>query len=771
MTPQDPTALVAYLGIQLQLAGSLLCLGLGLALRRDAGPRPWFTSWVWSFGAIAVAVGALFARYFLVPVSALAALPEVEALTVYLLYAVYLAARVAFFWLLVQGAWRFARAAPPPRWLRITAVLAAALVLLPLALEPSVDLSPLMVTQAAVATLTFAGCSLLLHRMPAHRITRGSRALRLVFLAFTGLWLLYVPAFLQASELLGPFFSRLTNHNSYIDTLFQFFLCFGILLTLLDEVARERLEERSARLREVAASESRLNQIVRSAAEGIVLLDGARRVAALNPAALEILECGASEAVGQPFDRFLSPPDRVSLWAGFAASSVRPGPLSQLARLEAAGIRAGGEGFPMEVSLAPLGEDPGHVMILRDLTESVRLRKERELMQTQLAQGARMETIGRMISGVAHELNNPLAAILAFAQDLLAQARTPEDREALTTIVQQAQRCRSIVQDLVTFARSRREEREPISPAELVARVRPAFERQAGAQGARLVVELGPGLPLLEANPAALEQVLTNLLSNAFQALDGPGEVLLRAVVAGARVNLEVEDTGHGIPADVLPRVFEPFFTTKPPGQGTGLGLSVSQSIVEQHGGSMRALPRRDGAAGARFVVGLPFIDRRTIKRPSPPVGELQPPALTSRPRRVLVVDDEAPIRVAIRRFLERRGWIVDEARDGQEALDLLELTVTGSDARGARYDAIVTDLRMPGMTGIALHDRLAADAPEVLAKLVVISGDTASPEVADFLLRLRRPLVQKPFDLRTLAELLDEAAPPADMTPAVQPP
>lgn len=765
MTPADPITLVAYLGVQLQLASCLLCLGLGLALRRDAGPRRWFTSWVWSFASVGIAIGALFVRYFLLPISSLA--PSVEAGAVYALYAVYLVAKVGFFWLLLQGAWRFSRDDPPPPWLRVAVVAAAGGVLLPLALGPSLDLSPYMAPQAVVAALAFLACAALLHRAPPARITRGSRVLRTVFLGLAALWVLYIPAFLGMGGMLEPLFARLTTHNSYVDTLFQFFLAFGILLALLDEVGRERLEERTARLREVAASEARLAQIVRSASEGIVLLDGQRRVAHLNPAALEILECTAGEATGEPFDRFLRAPDRVTLWAGMAAT--RPAPLSPVvSRLELAGVRSGGETFPLEVSLAPLGEGPaeGYVLILHDMTEGTRLRVERERMETQLAQAARMETIGRMISGVAHELNNPLAAILAFAQDLSSQAHLPEDREALTTIVQQAQRCRAIVQDLVTFARSKREEREPIAAAELAARVRPAFERQAAAQGARLLIDLAPELPLLEVNPPALEQVLTNLLGNAFQAIGGPGEVTLRAEVASARMVFEVEDTGPGIPPQVLPRLFEPFFTTKPPGQGTGLGLSVSQSIVEQHGGSIRAGPRRDGAPGARFVVTLPFVDRRTARRPSPPL-ELAPPSVSARLRRVLVVDDEAPIRVAIRRFLERRGWIVDEARDGQEALDLLDLDGQGADACGARYDAVVTDLRMPGVTGIQLHDRLAERAPEVLGRLVVISGDTASPEVAEFLLRLRRPLVQKPFDLRTLADLLDEAAPPVEIGPA----
>jgi two-component system NtrC family sensor kinase len=766
MTPDEPTALLASFGVQLQLASCLLCLGLGLALRRDAGPRPWFTSWVWSFGALGVAIGALYVRYFLLPLSPLA--PALHVGAVYALYAVYLTAKVAFFWLLLQGTWRFARGEAPPRRLRVGALVATGLVLLPLALAPSLDLSPLMAPQTMLAAIVFLGCAVLLHRAPAARATRGSRVLRVIFLLLATLWLLYIPAFMEVGGILEPFFAWLTAQNPYVDTLFQFFLGFGILLALLDDVARERLEERSARLREVAASEARLAQIVRSASEGIVLLDGDRRVAHLNPAALEILECNAADATGQPFDRFLRAPDRVTLWAGLVAT--RPAPASPVvSRLELTGLRSAGEAFPLEVSLAPLGEGPaeGYVLILHDMTEGTRLRMEREQMETQLAQAARMETIGRMISGVAHELNNPLAAILAFSQDLSSQARSPEDREALTTIVQQAQRCRAIVQDLVTFARSKREEREPIAPAELIARVRPAFERQAAAQGARLVIELASKLPLLEVNPQALEQVLTNLLGNAFQALGGPGEVTLRVEVSSTRVVFEVEDTGPGIEPGAMARLFEPFFTTKPPGQGTGLGLSVSQSIVEQHDGSIRAAPRRDGAPGARFVVTLPFVDRRTVRRPSPPLTELAPPMPSARPRRVLVVDDEAPIRVAIRRFLERRGWIVDEARDGQEALDLLELDGSGEHARGARYDAVVTDLRMPGITGIELHDQLAEHAPDVLARLVVISGDTASPEVADFLLRLHRPLVQKPFDLRTLADLLDEAAPPVEVESA----
>jgi two-component system NtrC family sensor kinase len=128
---------------------------------------------------------------------------------------------------------------------------------------------------------------------------------------------------------------------------------------------------------------------------------------------------------------------------------------------------------------------------------------------------------------------------------------------------------------------------------------------------------------------------------------------------------------------------------------------------------------------------------------------------------RVLVIDDEAPIRIAIRRYLERRGWRVEEACDGLEALELLGLNPASAISRTDRYDAIITDLKMPGVTGIELHDRLALSDPAGLAKLVLITGDTASSEVADFVARLRQPLVQKPFDMRALADLLDRSAPP----------
>ena len=766
-------AVIAALGIQLQLAASLLCLGLGLVVRRGIGHRPWVTWWAWSYGAVALGVFALAIRYQSIPIIPLGSLGPNETQTAAALYATYAGAKLIFLGCLLAGTWLYVTRQPLPRVGLGAGLLLLVCVSVLFLLAPT-DLNPLMAWQAGIAIPVFLSCAWLLSRLPATRKSRGSRVLKVVCLGLAGLWIVYIPAFLRA----GPgnyspfdFLGWLTRYNSYIDVLFEFLLAFGMILAVLDDVYGEAVAARQARLDELADSEARLSQIIRAASDGIVLLDAERRVMHVNPAALEILGCGADAVLGQPFERFAIGNSLDEFW-GTLPSGPQRQPNSPPGGYEIKGLRADGSEFPMELSLRAIGktEPEGYVIILLDRTQRARLEEERERMQTQLAQTARMETIGRMISGVAHELNNPLTAILAFGQDLLSQPRSPDDAEALHTIVQQSQRCRAIVQDLLTFARTKREDRQAVTLSEFVERVRPAFDRLAAADGIQLEVRVPRDIPSVHANPPALEQVLTNLLSNAFHAVGSGGWVSISAAVKESDLALTVEDNGPGISPDVLPRIFEPFFTTKAHGKGTGLGLSVSHGIVEQHGGKLLAANREQ--RGARFTVLLPFLDRRSIVRSGPQlphavIGE-PPPTRGAEParRRVLLIDDERAIRSAIRRYLERRGWQVDEAKNGREALDLLGLDgkgVPGSE----RYDAIVTDLRMPDVSGIEIHDRLAADDPAGLEKLVVISGDTASAEIAEFIRRLRQPIIQKPFDMRTLAELLDRTAPPRAATAA----
>jgi two-component system NtrC family sensor kinase len=209
-----------------------------------------------------------------------------------------------------------------------------------------------------------------------------------------------------------------------------------------------------------------------------------------------------------------------------------------------------------------------------------------------------------------------------------------------------------------------------------------------------------------------------------------------------------VEDSGPGIPAEVLPRIFEPFFTTKPEGQGTGLGLAVSLGIVQRQGGTLRVEAGGNGK-GARFVVQIPPAPAAETERiASPPEPTSPAPGGEARPR-VLVVDDERSIRLALGRYLRRNGWEVDEAEDGAAALGMLDATPADG------YDLVITDLRMPVLSGFEVHDWLAEHRPDLFARLVIATGDVASQPVREFLNRTPRPVLEKPFELSSLAELV----------------
>ncbi len=440
------------------------------------------------------------------------------------------------------------------------------------------------------------------------------------------------------------------------------------------------------------------------------------------------------------------------LAAGLAYSIVRP-----IDRLRAAASQmATGDldvarvGFSRGDEVAALAQAFDR-MAVRVRADEANLRTAYEQLQraqAQALQHERLSAIGRVASGVAHELNNPLSAVLHLAEDLRAEGTRPaQEHEALETIADQARRCRTIVRDLLSFARGQERRPERAEAPAIIARARAAAEAVRRERRTRLDITLAPDMPDILTDAAGMEQVLANLIVNAIYAAGNDGQVNIVGARAGEGWRVTVEDSGPGIPPEVLPRIFEPFFTTKPEGQGTGLGLAVSLGIVQRQGGTLKVEAGGNGR-GARFVVEIPPASRAEVERSAPPASAPAEPGVEVRPR-VLVVDDERSIRLALGRYMRRNGWEVDEAEDGEAALGLLNAAPPDG------YDLVITDLRMPVLSGFEVHDWLAANRPDLFARLVIATGDVASQPVREFLNRTSRPVLEKPFELSALAELV----------------
>jgi signal transduction histidine kinase/CheY-like chemotaxis protein len=417
-----------------------------------------------------------------------------------------------------------------------------------------------------------------------------------------------------------------------------------------------------------------------------------------------------------------------------------------------------GEARRLRVHLSPMRDADGVVTgiagVAADVTRRVRAEAEAAALRARIVESERAEALGKLVSGVAHELNNPLAAVLNFTEDLLDTEPDPDRRAALEVVRAQALRSRTIVRDLLTFAR--RGGHRPLSPQEpgpiiesIVRAMRPGLGR-----GVSLHCEITDGDTSIELDRAGFEQVVTNLVTNAAHSAPRDGHVRLVARRDGAEYRIDVCDDGPGIPSEILPRIFEPFFTTKATGQGVGLGLSVSLGIVQEHHGTLDASNGAEGV-GACFTVRLPVSARVPIA-PTPPIGiplvrghqRTPPPDAPG----LLIVDDEEPIRRALRRFFERRGWRVEEAVDGLEGL--AKLVAPGAEKR---YAAILCDLRMPGLDGPELYQRVRERAPALLGRIVISTGDTSGDKAADFLDSVNAPVLQKPYELSEVATVLDQ--------------
>jgi two-component system NtrC family sensor kinase len=493
-------------------------------------------------------------------------------------------------------------------------------------------------------------------------------------------------------------------------------------------------------------SEERYRGLLASAPDGIFRVDRNGRILELNPASESILGRSADEVIGAHFHTLLAEEDR-----DLAVVSFRDVLDGSVARdeIELRVARPSGERRLVRVSRSVVTEG-GEVVAVRGVARDVTEERAREL---QLRRAERMASITPMLSGVCHELNNPLTSIKSFAELMLLDERPEEDREALEIVQREAHRAAKIVSDLRTVARQSQEAGTGRGEIQLNDLIREVLSRRAPAlarAGIELREDLAPDLPAIWASAPEIEQVIYQLVTNAEHALQeqaGPRLLTVRSFPGDIGVAAAVVDNGPGIAAQDIGRIFDPFWTTRSPGEGTGLGLSLAHTIVSEHGGRIRV--DSEAGRGAAFTLELP-----SAPDTLPALGDCQTESPASHGLRILVVDDEAPIRFSLARYMERRGHLVREASEGRAALSLLQ-----ESTNAPAFDIIVADLRMPGLDGPQLLERLRQRGDGLDQRLIFITGDADCPEAERLLRDAGLPVVWKPFELAEVAQIIESQA------------
>ncbi len=369
-------------------------------------------------------------------------------------------------------------------------------------------------------------------------------------------------------------------------------------------------------------------------------------------------------------------------------------------------------------------------------------RSQSRLVQERLLQSEKMSSVGQLVSGVAHELNNPLTGIMGFAQLLLLRELDETARRQVETIYAEAERASKIVQNLLTFARRRRAQKEPSNLNTLIERVLELRNYDLRVRNIETELDLDPALPETMVDANQMQQVFLNIIINAEQAMRGDGDqgtLRIRTSADDRNVTVAFQDTGPGMSAETVRRIFDPFFTTKEAGEGTGLGLTISYGIIEDHGGRIWA--ESGPGRGTTFLIELPIVAGAAPARHATPEAA---PAQAIERRRILVVDDEESIQQLLTGVLEMDGHDVHVANNGREALDRV-----GREP----FDLIITDIKMPVMGGPDLYRKLSDDANPLARRVIFITGDTVAPETRKFLQGVDNAVLAKPFRLCDVRE------------------
>jgi PAS domain S-box-containing protein len=515
---------------------------------------------------------------------------------------------------------------------------------------------------------------------------------------------------------------------------------------LISCIARD-MTERKLTEEVLKRSEERFRTILEDMDNGYFELDKKSHYVFVNDAMCKILGYSRADIVAKHFGSFIDQSDEkfVENSRAIMDEAIRTG--MTLSGLFGTIVKGDGSRRIIGVSVSPLRDATGNIAGIRGITRDI---TDRMKMEQQLLMAGKLASIGELAAGVAHEINNPLTAIMGYAQLLAAQDDIPEHIKLdLDKIFNQSQRAARIVQNLLTFARSYSLEKKIIDINELILKSLELRSYEHNVGNIEVTVDLQPGLPGISADENQIQQVLLNIIINAEHAITSKkreGKIKVTTMLDNSMVKIILADDGPGIPRQMLERLFDPFFTTKEVGQGTGLGLSVCHGIVTKHGGRIYA--ESVEGQGAVFIVELPASREGKAKEQGPPIklGKGSPKVGIS--KKILVVDDELVIRDILLRILSEKGYNVESAASGTEGLDKIMNT---------EYDVYLLDIKMPGVDGRDIYEAISEKFPLLLNRVIFITGDTITRSTLDFLETTGREYLSKPLDFSRLINTIEE--------------
>lgn len=563
------------------------------------------------------------------------------------------------------------------------------------------------------------------------------------------LWGFYLIAypFLQNSD-------QLVSAGFFISAVLQLFIAVSMIVLVLEE-ARTRNKSALQKFRavnsanqtlqtKVISTEERYRTLFDHASEAIVITDAdGLKILELNQAAERLLGIHRADAAGQSltvFCQFIVP----------LLTTSRAGPewVNLICKQEQLNlVRRDGGVKPVEVacSLIDFGGHAAYQFSFRELTERARLER-------QLRQAEKLSALGRMISGVAHELNNPLAVIKGYLELVLSSHELGQQTRAyLEKIALEGNRAAKLVGNFLTFARERTVQRQPVDLNQLVQRVTELRQLELQADGVELQLDLDPRLPPTMADADQLQQVLVNLVTNSVHAMAGlaqPRHLNIRTLRMGELIQIIVEDNGPGVPDHLVTSIFEPFFTTKPVGKGTGLGLSIAHRIMSDlHG---RIFYRSSSSGGAVFVLELPLVEiEAEVDHPAiaEPVFSMPEETTKSNSAQILVLDDEKSLAEMLGEILQLLGHTPTICHTPSHALELISQQ---------DFDLILSDYRMPTMDGQEFYRKVAEKKPALTRRIVFLTGDLINEESQHFVQTNGRPHLAKPFNLASVQRIVE---------------